>query len=70
MQNAQLSELTKLFFSHFYCTEKPFTKYLNNKFFSIYNYLFRFFFLYSVFNEHLCLFFVTFCVQKVTKETS
>ena len=28
-------------------------KYLNNKFFSIYNYLFRFFFLYSVFNEHL-----------------
>ena len=28
---------------------------LNNKFFSIYNYLFRFFvFLYSVFNEHLC----------------
>ena len=45
--------LTKLFFSHFYCTEKPFTKYLNNKFFSIYNYLFRFFFLYSVFNEHL-----------------
>ena len=56
--------LTKLFFSHFFCTEKPllwlayFLYYsnLNNKFFSIYNYLFRFFFLYSVFNEHLCKF--------------
>ena len=30
-----------------------FLYYPNNKFFSIYNYLFRFF-LYSVFNEHLC----------------
>ena len=39
--------LTKLFFSHFFCTEKPFTKYLNNKFFSIYNYLFRFFSLFG-----------------------
>ena len=32
------------------CTEKPI--FCSNKFFSIYNYLFRFFFLYSVFNEH------------------
>ena len=28
--------------------------YFHNKFFSIYNYLFRFFFLYSVFNEQFC----------------
>ena len=34
--------LTKLF-SHFFCTEKPILKIkINNKFFSIYNYLFRF----------------------------
>ena len=33
------------------CTEKPILKFLYNKFFSIYNYLFRFFCFYSVFNE-------------------
>ena len=45
--------LTKLFPQ--ICTEKPF-KIFSNKFFSIYNYLFRFFFLYSVFNEHVTFF--------------
>ena len=43
---------TKLFFT-LTCTEKP-LKFNSNKFFSIYNYLFRFFFLYSVFNEQFC----------------
>ena len=47
------SMLTKLFFSHFFCTEKPFTKNISITSFSQYTTICFVSFVYSVFNEHL-----------------
>ena len=62
MHNAKciIVRVDEIVFSHFFCTEKPFTKNISITSFSQYTTICFVSFLYSVFNEHLWLVFCHF----------